>query len=371
MNVNESLAVLSDVLLEDERIVSLDEREFLADLLRHSENNPNQSSPEVTRAIARIAGEIVWQRASNLVGDSILRKLVHPNLAAEGAQSEVSRPYQNMQGGKTHLPPKPPTPTPPSPGPKAYGSAQRDHVENGRTRTANPPKPPTPAPPSPGRMHTLGPKGILNPETVQCAEVLPPPCVVLEEFLAPAEVNNLLAYAVSHEDDFVVSEVISPGVTSSSAADFEYRRSQVLMDLGPHHQDIVNRLRATLPRILPKLGIDSFPISRVETQITASRNGDFFRWHSDNAQDEVAARQITFVYFFHREPKAFEGGELRIQGPSGNDPTGGYGNYYTIVPRQNQVVLFDSSLTHEIVPVKCLSGRFTDSRFTVNGWFSR
>jgi len=93
--------------------------------------------------------------------------------------------------------------------------------------------------------------------------------------------------------------------------------------------------------------------------------------HNDNGQDEVSARKITFVYFFHREPKVFEGGELRIQSPVIDNAAFGSGNYYTIVPRQNQLVLFDSSLTHEITPVKCSSGKFADSRFTVNGWISR
>ena len=74
-------------------------------------------------------------------------------------------------------------------------------------------------------------------------------------------------------------------------------------------------LQSTLPRLLPKLGIEPFPVVGVEAQITASKDGDFFRWHNDNGQDEVSGRKITFVYFFHREPKLFGGGELRIQSP--------------------------------------------------------
>jgi Rps23 Pro-64 3,4-dihydroxylase Tpa1-like proline 4-hydroxylase len=218
---------------------------------------------------------------------------------------------------------------------------------------------------------TLGPKGILNSDAAECNELLPPRCVVLEEFLAPAELSELLSYTLAHQEHFVVSEVISPGVNSGSTADFEYRRSHVLMDLGPHHEIVMDRLRLALPRVLPKLGIEQFPISRMEAQITASKDGDFFRWHRDNAQDEVAARQLTFVYFFHREPKVFEGGELRIQDSSWQDNANQSGNYYTIIPRQNQLVLFDSSLTHEIALVKCPSAKFADSRFTVNGWFSR
>lgn len=211
-------------------------------------------------------------------------------------------------------------------------------------------------------MHTtIGPKGILNLALEESSELLPPRCLLLEEFLAPAELNALVSYALSHEEHFNVSEVISPGVEPGGTVDFEHRRSHVLLDLGPHYDRLVNHLQTTLPRLLPKLGIKPFPVSRVEVQITASKDGDYFHWHNDNGQDEVSARKITFVYFFHREPKSFEGGELRIQSPVTGNAAFGSGNYYTIVPRQNQLVLFDSSLTHEIAPVKCPSGKFADS----------
>src|SRR5207253_3676402 len=125
---------LSDVLLDDERIVSLDEREFLADLLRHSKNNQNQSTPEVTRAIARIAGEIVVQRAGSLVGDSILRRLAEQNPASYSKTRTES------------LPPRPPGLMPPSPGP---GPGM--HRTFGATTAVGslPPRPPGPVPPSP------------------------------------------------------------------------------------------------------------------------------------------------------------------------------------------------------------------------------
>ena len=371
MNTSESFDILSDVLLDDERIVSPDEREFLAELLRHSENYPQEANLGLTQAIAQIAGEVVMRRAGKLVGDGILRRFCNPDLAY--SQSA----YKSPKSGPPHPPhpapptpgpgaPHPPHPAPPTPGYKAATTLRADRTMN------MPPHPPEPAPPTtPGvpKMYSVtGPKGILDPD-FSTQESMPPRCVLLEEFLAPAELDSLMAYTTSHQEDFVMSEVITPGV--KCAADFEHRRSRVLMDLGPHQAVILNRLCMTLPRILPRLGIEPFSISHIEAQITSSKDGDYFRWHSDNGAGEVAARHVTFVYFFHREPKAFEGGELRIQGQP-YDPMGdNLGNYYTIIPRQNQVVLFDSSLMHEITPVKCPSGKFIDSRFTVNGWFRR
>ena len=71
-------------------------------------------------------------------------------------------------------------------------------------------------------------------------------------------------------------------------------------------------------------------------------------------------------------PKQFSGGELRIyDSRRENDNYVPTANYRTIVPEQNQLVLFASGLSHEITPVDCPSGQFADSRFTVNGWIHK
>ena len=196
-------------------------------------------------------------------------------------------------------------------------------------------------------------------------------CVVFDEFLAPAEVSELIEYALAHEADFRMSQVVAPG-NNGGSVDFEYRRSRVLMELGRFQDLIVDRIQNCLPLILEKLGQEPFSISRIEAQLTASGDGDFFRWHTDDGHAEVASRQITFVYFLHREPKAFRGGDLRIyESELHNGSYRPTSNSRTIVPQQNQAVFFASSLAHEITPVECPSGAFADSRFTVNGWFHR
>ena len=110
MNTSESIDILSDVLLDDERIVTSGEREFLAELLRHSESNPHEANPGLTQAIARIAGEVVLRRAGALVGDGILRRLWTPDI--DYNQSS----YKSPKSGPPHPPqPSPPTPRAPHP----------------------------------------------------------------------------------------------------------------------------------------------------------------------------------------------------------------------------------------------------------------
>jgi SM-20-related protein len=144
------------------------------------------------------------------------------------------------------------------------------------------------------------------------------------------------------------------------------------MDLGRLHDVFSNRIKSALPQVLAELGMEEFPISLVEMQITASNDGDYFHIHCDDGQGPTALRQLTFVYFFHQEPCQFEGGELRLYDANlEDDRYVSSGGYQTIMPQQNQIVFFASSLPHEITSVKCSSKSFADSRFTVNGWLRK
>ena len=227
-----------------------------------------------------------------------------------------------------------------------------------------------PQPPSPHLVRTTTASETSAAVAARPA-VLPAKCVVLDEFLSPQELEELTRFTIEHEADFSTSEVISPEA-DGGIVNYEHRRSRVLTELAHHQDRMVTRIKAVLPQVLEKLGMEEFSIADVEAQITASNEGDFFHFHSDNGSERVASRHLTFVYFFHREPRQFEGGELRIHDARMED--GAYvseGSYQTIVPRQNQIVFFPCELLHEITAVNCASQLFADSRFTLNGWLRR
>jgi hypothetical protein len=71
-------------------------------------------------------------------------------------------------------------------------------------------------------------------------------CVVLDEFLAPQELDELVGYALQHEAEFQSSAVVSPS-GDPGVIDYSHRRSQVLMDLGKHQEVILQRSRCVLP----------------------------------------------------------------------------------------------------------------------------
>jgi len=196
------------------------------------------------------------------------------------------------------------------------------------------------------------------------------PAVILDEFLVVEEWRGLLKYTLSREGQFSRSEVV--GADGKTSLDTSYRRSRVLFDLSFFSALFRQRLLTFLPYLLARLGVKPFPVSDVEIQLTGTNHGEFFRVHSDNDAKNSIGRQLTFVYFFFREPRRFSGGDLRIYNtPWPHDASGRNPWFRTVYPRQNQVVVFPSSYMHEILPVNCPSRQFANSRFTVNGWLHR
>ena len=361
MTSKQILDAFSETLMRDERILSARERELLLSLVQNARNE-SSSNPEIQSAvnstIARSVGETVAQRAFALLGSSIVEQMVAQNGASAGTLHS-GLPAVNR-----------------SPGPRPPGGPQPPSEP--QDQPAGPHPPPAPQPPGisqrresmPMRQATMlsQPASGNGIAVLDSAATIPAECVVLDEFLAPQEMQELICYALGREDQFVASEVISPS-GEPGVTDYNHRRSRVLMDLGSHEEVILDRIRLVLPSVLQQLGMEEFHITRTEVQITASNEGDFFRAHCDDAQERIASRRMTFVYFCHREPIQFEGGDLRLHDSrKSGDPAVGTGSYQTIVPEQNQIVFFPCSTLHEITPVHCRSRAFADSRFTVNGW---
>ncbi|NJO43142.1 MAG: proline hydroxylase [Cyanobacteria bacterium CRU_2_1] len=188
--------------------------------------------------------------------------------------------------------------------------------------------------------------------------------VQLEQFLAPHEHQHLLDYVLEREAEFVSTRT-STGATN-------YRESVVMYSFPEFSQLFEQRIRAIMPDILAKLGLPSFPIGQIEAQLTAHNDGNFYKVHNDNGSSDTATRELTYVYYFYREPKPFSDGELVIYDSKVEN------NYYvkadtfrTIEPRNNSIVFFLSRYMHEVLPVRCPSQAFADSRFTINGWVRR
>ncbi len=399
MTPKQILDSFSETLMRDERILSAQERALVATLLQRAKSASSQN-PETQQAvravIASAVGETVAQRAFSVLGGSIVERILEGSkLPQEDSGALRSAdifpvphppfdPQTPSELFHTDAPLRMKTePDPPShgPGPGVRAPQKAPQPPSAPMREPDPPstQPPSPGPgvraprsepdpPSHGRTTTVLETSAAVAER---PPVLPAQSVVLDEFLAPQELEELMRFTLEHEPEFSASLVVNP-TAESGVVNYEHRRSRVLMDLAQHEDVMLRRIKSVLPMVLDKLGMEEFAISGVEAQVTASNDGDFFHFHSDNGSERVRSRHLTFVYFFHREPRQFEGGELRIhdahleEGVYVSDDT-----YQAIVPRQNHIVFFPCELLHEITPVTCASQRFADSRFTLNGWLRR
>ena len=398
MTPKQILDSFSDTLMHDERILSARERELLNNLLRHAETAAGEDDDNQRSArgvIAAAVGETVAQRAFAVLGESIVERILGSRPASTADARNGNRAEWNA-GARNPEPPGVPMRNPEPPGapmrnPEPPGVAVPPHHKPQPLKNPEPPGTPLRNPEPPGApLRNPEPPGVplRNPEppgrrmstslvsetSVEASQhpaTLSAQCVILDEFLAPQELEDLTHFALEHEPQFTASEVVAP-TSERGVIDYEHRRSRVLTDLERYQEVLIRRIKMVLPQVLHELGMEEFDIAGVEAQITASNDGDFFRFHNDNGSDRVAARNLTFVYFFHQEPRRFEGGELRIHDARlEQDRYISAGSYQSIVPRQNQIVFFPCDMMHEITPVKCPSGLFADSRFTLNGWLRR
>ena len=141
-------------------------------------------------------------------------------------------------------------------------------------------------------------------------------------------------------------------------------------DLGKFSSLFEEHVRALLPELIDQLRVTPFIAGEIELELVAHNDGAHFALHGDLYTGQGSARGdrlLSAVYYFHRAPKAFSGGCLRLHrigarpGDTGVD----------IAPDQNSLVVFPSWAPHEVLTVHCPSGAFGDSRFAVNCWVYR
>lgn len=200
-----------------------------------------------------------------------------------------------------------------------------------------------------------------------------PPCHQYRDFLDAAEQEALLEWAIANAGRF------KPAGLDNLGVDRKHRIAERLTDLGPHRPMIERRLKENLPDILRRTGSKPFEIEYFELEIAAHGDGAFFALHNDmpvgpgrkplggdgrGKQD----RLVSAVYYFHRAPKRFSGGTLRLYRIGDREGTG---DYVEFEPERNSLVVFPSWVRHEVRPVSCPGCGFEDYRFAVNAWLCR
>jgi len=188
----------------------------------------------------------------------------------------------------------------------------------------------------------------------------PPPHSIRRHFLGQAMVERLLQYAKAHEEEFTANTIGRAEKINQSIS-----VSLSLKKIGNFKSEIKSGISDALPNVLSELGSAPFKPMSFEMLISAYGDGAFYKRHIDSyvgGASEPSDRIITMVYYFHRLPKVFAGGVLRLHSlaASGRD-----GSFVDIEPISDTAVFFPSWFPHEVLAVTCPDGGFMDSRFAI------
>lgn len=184
-------------------------------------------------------------------------------------------------------------------------------------------------------------------------------------FLTPQEHRNMLEWVRKYENAFESSK--------SSSKDDNHRRSLVML-LTPEAEDLIAKRITPIVRLATKkLSCSSLNLDKIEAQVTAHNDGSYYKLHNDNGMPPLDKRELSYVYYFNREPKAFSGGELLLYDEKIDKNIEGdrflkADSFKLIEPTNNSIIFFYSRYWHQVLPVNCQKHNFADSRFTINGW---
>lgn len=191
--------------------------------------------------------------------------------------------------------------------------------------------------------------------------------LVLDDFLPPDLHSALLQYALSHQEQFAPTAIRS---ATKGVVNTQVRQSLLCENyLGPLELPFLDQVHARFADLCAAAGVAPFAIARSETELVAHGDGHFYRPHLDTLTQQSREtaktdRVLSLVYYFHRQPKGFGGGELALYRFGG-------GPEAMIEPRDNRLAVFAAMVPHEVLPIACPSGDFADYRFAVNCWLHR
>jgi SM-20-related protein len=209
-----------------------------------------------------------------------------------------------------------------------------------------------------------------------------PPFARILDFLPEDEVQGLFDWAISIRDRFKPATVSKGRPEREFRVDPERRIGLTTGKLGPFKDLLGERLLAALLQLMTGTGTNGPPPTSLELELAAHPDGAYFRPHIDipvgMGRQPLGAnpgedRVLSAVFYFHADPPAFSGGQLRLF-PFGPTPTVDGpqpANRIDLEPVRNSLVAFPSWVPHEVRPISVPSGDFQDYRFALNCWYCR
>jgi Rps23 Pro-64 3,4-dihydroxylase Tpa1-like proline 4-hydroxylase len=219
-----------------------------------------------------------------------------------------------------------------------------------------------------------GPLRILDPAGTSLAVTahdiasleVPPPHALVKDFMTEAELAQVLAFTQAHAEAFQAA-----GTYEDPNDKTKGRRSRILDGTANAAMAalIFPKLQALMPTLWPQLRMDPVNLAYLECQITVHGDGDFFAIHTDNSPADIAYRRISYVLYFHREPKQYSGGHLCLYNTLYKDGYTSCGRLAAdIDPPRSGLMIFPTFVYHTVTPIRSASSALEDQRLTLNGW---
>jgi predicted 2-oxoglutarate/Fe(II)-dependent dioxygenase YbiX len=126
--------------------------------------------------------------------------------------------------------------------------------------------------------------------------------------------------------------------------------------LKPYTTQILLAVKEHWPKILKTLGINNFIVYQHNMSCVAYEDGGFFKRHKDFSPFSFYPRRLTWIYYFFKEPKGFEGGDLVFYDREEEK--------VCITPSSGLLVAFGPQAEHEATTVTVSDSDFKSSRFS-------
>lgn len=194
------------------------------------------------------------------------------------------------------------------------------------------------------------------------------PASIFDDFLGPEASGQILEFALARQDQFRPSTVFS---NAAQRVNPDFRASLTYGGefgdvLAPFH-DALARRRESLRKAA---GTGGFEPELQDLSLVAHCDGHLFKRHIDTATGHnrgitTGDRVLSLVYYVHRTPRAFSGGNLVMHALIGEERS------EVIEPRHDRLVAFSSMAPHEVEPISLPGNDFAGARFAVVGWFCK
>ena len=198
----------------------------------------------------------------------------------------------------------------------------------------------------------------------------PAPFVRVKDFLTAQECDRLFALALARRERFGAARVLSNAEEGPRVKP----ESRITLELKPGARRDVRlwflpRLERAIPEILARLRLEDPGRYRITMNVRVYPAGGFYTVHRDNSVASYRDRVLSFICFFHPEPRRFSGGDFLLydSNQGGGHPVPAFSR---IEPFRGGIVFFMSEDWHQVTPVECDSDDFGAGRFVLNGHVS-